>query len=249
MANDVTVNINGETSVPEAADKSKKAMGQMESAVAGLNKKIEGFGKDLILSYIAPMVLLNKAIDYVSNKIEENRQKAKEALEFAAKGESKELEPTVVRRAKIMQERATEIEEKAKAAEAKRVVTEDFLRNASEADMERFYKRLGPGAKLLTAPLTYEYASKQESIQNAVRDVENANMLREKGPKGGGFDSLSVQNAVFGMGTSPIIQSMQEQLDVQREQSETLRRIEEKLPAKDEDYTKGLPSRPTPYGL
>lgn len=58
---------------------------------------------------------------------------------------------------------------------------------------------------------------------------------------------MGVQNAVFGMGTSPIIASMQEQTDVQREQAETLRRIEERLPQKQEDYTKDVekPYRPT----
>lgn len=61
---------------------------------------------------------------------------------------------------------------------------------------------------------------------------------RDKGKSSGGIDALAVQNAVFGMGTNPIITSMQEQLDAQREQNETLRRIEERLPARQEDYTK-----------
>jgi len=241
MANEVQVNINAETNVPEAADKSKKAMSSMEMAVTGINKKMESFGKDLLLSFIAPMVLLNKAIDYVSNKIEENRQKAKEALDFAAKGESKELDSATVRRARGMVDRANEIEEKAKATKAREVVTEDFLRNASDQDMERFYKRLGPGSRLMLSMATYESASRDKSVQNAVRDIENVNALREEQTKttqAKGIDALAVQNAVFGMGTNPIITSMQEQLDAQREQNETLRRIEERLPARQEDYTK-----------
>lgn len=243
MANEVEVNINGETTVPEAAEKSKKAMSSMEQAVNGINKKMETFGKDLILSYIAPMVLLNKAIDYISNKIEENRQMAKEALDFAAKGESKQLDKGTVYAARGIVERAKEIEEKAMAVKAREVVTEDFLRNASDRDMDRFYKRLGGGSRiLLNIPSPMNQAA-NASIQNAVQAIQNSNMLREeeernKGKGSGGFDSLSVQNAVFGMGTSPIISSMQEQLDVQRQQSDTLRRIEERLPARNEDYTK-----------
>lgn len=236
MANDVTVNINADTGVPEAVDKSKKALGQMEKAMEGMNKKIGDFGKDLILSYIAPMVLLNKAFDYVSNKIEENKQKAKEALEFAAKGESKQLEPSTVKLARTMTDRATEVEEKAKAAKAKEVVTEDWLRNASEKDLERFYKRLGPGASIYTQIMTYENLARESSVQNAVRDIENANMLRDKGP--GGFDTLAVQNAVFGMGTNPVTAALDQQLDVQRQQVDALQRIEAKLPEKQEDYTK-----------
>lgn len=243
MANEVQVNINAETNVPEAADKSKKAMSSMELAVTGINKKMENFGKDLLLSYIAPMVLLNKAIDYVAGKIEEQRQKAKEALDFAAKGESKQLEKGTIYAARGIVERATEIDEKAKAIKAREVVTEDFLRNASDKDMERFYKRLGGGARiLLNIPSPMDQAGNKD-IQDAVLAIQNANMLREeeernKNKVGTGIDALAVQNAVFGMGTNPIITSMQEQLDAQREQNETLRRIEERLPARQEDYTK-----------
>lgn len=240
----------GKTDVPQNVDKSKAAMGQMERAVEGLNKKMESFGKDIILSYIAPMVLINKAIDYVANKVEEQRQKAKEALEFAAKGESKELEPSTVKAARNIQERAKEVDEKQKAATARAVVAEDFLRNASDKDMERFYKRLGPGSRLMLTMATYESASKDQSVQNAVRDILNANMLREEETAAKvktGIDTMGVQNAVFGMGTSPIIASMQDQLDVQRQQAETLRRIEDRLPPREEDYTRdgGTPYRPT----
>lgn len=250
MANDVTVNINAETNVPEAADKSKKAMGSMEQAVNGINKKMESFGKDLILSYIAPMVLLNKAIDYVANRIEENRQKAKEALDFAAKGESKQLDAGTVYAARGVVARATEIEEKAKAVKAREVVTEDFLRNASDKDMDRFYKRLGGGSRiLLNIPSPMDQAGNKD-IQDAVLAIQNANMLREeeernKNKAPGGIDTMAVQNAVFGMGTSPIIASMDQQLEVQRQQADTLRRIEERLPPREEDYTRG--SQGTPY--
>ena len=242
----------GKTDVPQNVDKSKAAMGQMERAVEGLNKKMESFGKDIILSYIAPMVLINKAIDYVSNKIEENRQKAKEALDFAAKGESKDLDPATVKMARNMQDTANRIEEQAKAQKAREIVTEDFLRNASDKDKERLHKRLGPlGAAMYEIGFgTYEGYSKEKSVQDAVRDIMNANILRGEEASGkskGGIDTMGVQNAVFGMGTSPIIASMQEQTDVQREQAETLRRIEERLPQKQEDYTKDVekPYRPT----
>lgn len=235
---DVTVSITGDTTVPEAADKSKKAMGQMERAVDGLNKKMEGFGKDLLLSYIAPMVLLNRAFDYIGQKIEENKQKAKEALEFATKGESKYLEPSTVSLARRQTERTQDIEDRTKAIKAKEVVTEDFLRNASEKDMERFYKRLGPGSRLMLSMATYESASKDTSVQNAVRDIENANMLRDQKPENKGFDSLGVQNAVFGMGTTPLNDALTQQIDLQTQQLQALQRIEGRLPEPSTDYTK-----------
>jgi hypothetical protein len=253
MSNDVTVTIGGETTVPEAVDKSKKAMGQMENALVGMNKKMENFGKDLILSYIAPMVLLNKAFDYVSQKIEENKQKAKEALDFAAKGESKELDPATIKMARNMQEQANRIEEQAKAATARAIVTEDFLRNATDKDKERLHKRLGPlGAFMYEAGFgTYEDFSKNKSIQDAVRDIQNANIMREeeanrKVKDRTGLDTLGVQNAVFGIGTSPLIGALNEQLEQQKRQTVLLEQIADKTPsiAGDSDYTKAPPYYP-----
>jgi hypothetical protein len=243
----VTYEVKGTSDVQEQTDKAKKSMSQMENAIEGLNKKMSNWGKDLILSYIAPMVLLNKAIDYISQSIEKQRQAVADALEFAKKGDSKELDPSTISLARKKASREQEIEDKKKAETARAAVTEDFLRNASDKDMERFYKRLGPGSRLMLTMATYESASKDKSVQNAVRDIENANMLREeeKKPKEqpGKFDSMSVQNAVFGMGTSPLIGAMNEQLEQQKRQTVLLERIADNTPstAGDTDYTKAPP--------
>lgn len=246
----VTYEVKGTSDVQEQTDKAKKSMGQMENAVEGLNKKMSNWGRDLILSYVAPMILLNKAIHYIAQSIEKQRQLVNDSLEFTRKGESKELEPGFVYGARQMQTREQEVEDKKKALEGRKAVTEDFLRNASDKDMERLWKRLGPGSQAMLAMATYEGASEDRSVQNAVRDIFNADDMRaqeerNKGKTGAGIDTMGVQNAVFGMGTSPIIASMDQQLDVQRQQADTLRRIEERLPPRDEDYTKGEGS--TPY--
>jgi hypothetical protein len=249
----VTYEVKGTSDVQEQTDKAKKSMGQMENAVEGLNKKMANWGRDLILSYIAPMILLNKAIHYISQSIEKQRQATQDALEFTRKGESKDLDQSNVNAARRMETRAEGVKEKALVIEGRRAVTEDFLRNASEKDMERFYKRLGPGSQAMLTMASYQGASKDASIQNAVADIQRADDMREeearnKNKTGAGIDTMGVQNAVFGMGTSPIIASMDQQLDVQRQQADTLRRIEERLPPREEDYTKGAsgtPYRPT----
>ena len=255
MANDVTVNINAETNVPEAADKSKKAMSQMETAMEGMNKKMASFGKDLILSYVAPMVLLNKAFDYVSQKMEEQRQLVKDSIEFAKKGESKELDPAFVSLARKQAAKEQEAKDKEMAGISREETTKKFLENASDADMERFYKRLGAGSKIYTFGDSAENLSKRKEVQNAVRDIENANLLRAeeeaRKAKGPGIDNVGVQNPVFGVGTvSPIVTALDKQMEEQQKQTILLERIASNAPQKVEqqDYTK-QPNRPTPYGL
>lgn len=257
MANDVEVNINAETNVPEAADKSKKAISSMEQAVNGINKKMESFGKDLLLSFIAPMVLLNKAIDYVANKIEENRQKTKEALDFAAKGESKKLDMGTIAGAREIVNKQKDIEEEAQAVKAREVVAKNFLENASDKDMERFYKRLGPGSRLMLTMATAESASTDKSVQDAIMSIKTVDALRaeEERNKAKGsrsiVDSMSAQNAVFGMGSvSPVVIAIESQLAEQQKQTALLERIASGTPpaVEQKDYTK-MPNRATPYGL
>ena len=64
------------------------ARDQASAAVETVNKKIKDFGKDVaksFLSFAAPMALMQSGISYVGDKIEEYKQKVKEATENAAK--------------------------------------------------------------------------------------------------------------------------------------------------------------------
>jgi hypothetical protein len=251
----VTYEVKGTSDVQEQTDKAQKAMSQMEKAIEGLNKKMSTWGKDLILSYIAPMVLLNKAIDYIAASIEKQRQAVADAVEFTRKGESKELDPAFVYLARKRAAEEQEVADKEKANVGRQVETEKFLENASEQDMDRFYKRLGPGSRIMLTMATAESASKDVSVQNAVRDIQNANRLREEEAaakaRGTGIDNLSIQNPVFGVGTvNPIVTALDKQMEEQQKQTVLLERIASNSPPKVEqkDYTK-LPNRATPYGL
>jgi hypothetical protein len=253
----VTYEVKGTSDVQEQTDKAKKSMGQMENAVEGLNKKMANWGRDLILSYVAPMILLNKAIHYIAQSIEKQRQAAADAMDFTRRGESNQIDPGFQRQAQMKFDRENAAADKEKTALGRQQGALDFLKNATSEDMDRLFKRLGPGSQLMYGAgrlvTGIEGFSTDESIQNAVRDIRRADVMRDeeasaKAVAAGGINTMEVQNAVFGMGTSPIIASMEQQLDVQRQQADTLRRIEERLPARSEDYTKnesGTPYRPT----
>jgi hypothetical protein len=64
------------------------ARDQASAAVETVNKKIKDFGKDVaksFLSFAAPMALMQAGVGFVGDKIEEYKQKVKEATENAAK--------------------------------------------------------------------------------------------------------------------------------------------------------------------
>lgn len=91
MSTDVNYSIKGTTDVPEKVDKSKKAMSEFERQSAAVQKKFTEFGKDFILGFLAPMVLLNSAINFISSAIEARKRQVQEALDFASTAEAKLL--------------------------------------------------------------------------------------------------------------------------------------------------------------
>lgn len=238
MANDVTVGIHAETDVPQAANKSKEAMTQMERAVEGLNKKMEGFGKDLVLSYIAPMVLLNKAIDFVMAKIEEHQQKIKDSFALAETGQSKFLAPEVSSTAREASRLEREKKEKELAGMAPAAVTEKML-----VFNDEIFNRVMAGMSerkrdvLLKSGMTREQLAGGLSLDPEVQKMVFA--LSKTGPTS--FDTLGVQNAVFGMGTiSPLQVAMTAQLEESQRQTALLQKISDNQPKSAEqiDYTK-----------
>jgi hypothetical protein len=89
MSTDVNYSIKGTTDVPQQVDKSKAAMSSFERQSAAVQKKFSEFGKDVFMSFAAPMVLLHSAINFISASIENRKRQVQEALDFANTAEAK----------------------------------------------------------------------------------------------------------------------------------------------------------------
>ena len=96
MAQDLTVNIKTTSDVPQAMDKAKSATVSFGKQVEDVQKKFSTAFKDIAFAFVAPLVLLNTAINYISAAIEKRKQDIKEAYDFAIKAESKYLDATTV---------------------------------------------------------------------------------------------------------------------------------------------------------
>jgi len=89
MSNVIQFSINGDTNAEKVTDRVKQSVSSVEKNLQGIESKFKSFGKDLFLSFAAPMVLLNQAINMISGAIEKSRQEVREALADAEKGENK----------------------------------------------------------------------------------------------------------------------------------------------------------------
>lgn len=89
MAQDLTVNIKTTSDVPQAMDKAKAATVGFSKQVDDIGKKFSMAFKDIAFAFVAPLVLLNSTISFISGAIAKAKQDTQDILDFAAKGESK----------------------------------------------------------------------------------------------------------------------------------------------------------------
>jgi hypothetical protein len=89
MSNVIKFSINGDTNAEEVTEKVKKSVSALEKNMEGIENRFKSFGKDLFLSFAAPMVLLNAAMSAISASIEKNRQAVQDAKAVAEGGGNK----------------------------------------------------------------------------------------------------------------------------------------------------------------
>ena len=89
MSNVIKFSINGDTNADQVTEKVKKSITTLEKNMEGVQARFKSFGKDLFLSFAAPMVLLNAAMSSISAAIEKNRQAVQDAKAVAEGGGNK----------------------------------------------------------------------------------------------------------------------------------------------------------------
>jgi hypothetical protein len=89
MSNIIKFSINGDTNAEQVTEKVKKSISTLEKNMEGIENRFKSFGKDLFLSFAAPMVLLNAAMSSISAAIEKNRQAVQDAKAVAEGGGNK----------------------------------------------------------------------------------------------------------------------------------------------------------------
>ena len=120
--------LSGKSDVPEKMAKAKTSMEGLEGAANGLSKKFREAFKDIAVGFLAPMILIQKALSFISDKIAQAKQDAQEAREFARGEESKGYMKGGAREVLIQAgEREAEAKRQAKAKLAEQMAYETFL--------------------------------------------------------------------------------------------------------------------------
>jgi hypothetical protein len=245
MAQDLTVNIKTTSDVPQAMDKAKSATVSFSKQVEDIQKKFSTAFKDVFLGFAAPMIIINKAMSMISERLEEARRVAAQGADLIAKGETVYASSDEKKLAKFMQLKAADEKERAEVHAGIQKITEDYLTKTEEGkkvakeiqdkggvEAELLYHRTYTEEirkKALDAFLNSEEGKKFKPIFDAQKDAGKSSDF--KAPEGFGN--------VIGVGPNPVMEAMNAQLEEAKKQTDALERIAAATPgALAPDFTK-----------
>ena len=244
--------LSGKSDVPEKMAKAKASMEGLEGAANGLSKKFREAFKDIAVGFLAPMVLIQKALSFISDKIAQAKQDAQEARDFAKDEESKGYMKGGAREVLIQAgEREAEAKRQAKAKLAEQMAYEDFLLNDPRG--KELLKQNVPASAIVASqvvpynPFTSSgekerrefqagETAKLPGVRAAIEALVAGDALGRMKPEAagaaeGGMTASKIPELasnVIGVGMSPQLDIANKQLVVQEDMANSLRTLIER---------------------
>ena len=210
--------IKGKSDVEQVVGRAKASMGQLNQFTTAIGKKLGEFGKDFAMRFVAPMMLLDKAMSLIADHIEENRRKTQEAKAFLTAEESKGIADPVLREfARRGEQESVQKDLQEKIARGQEIMIAEFLaKQDSDANaiMEEARRRVGRFA-------TPELVAKDEEVQKRVMEIFRKRFGEAVPPSVKAAEDMTkataVSGNVIGVGQSPVIAAMNETNDLLRQ--------------------------------
>ena len=236
--------LSGKSDVPEKMAKAKASMEGLEGAANGLSKKFREAFKDIALGFIAPMVLVQQAISFISNSIAKARQDAKDAVDFAAgiKAEDLSKSPVDATTRYLAQKLQVDIrteKEQEQAKKAKQVVTEEFLMRDPRG-MEYYNKNAGLNMEtggpavsasnlaMLKRVQDDVFAMVQGDMNKALKDEQDKAAAAKVKETPSAAKGMDVGSNVVGVGMSPQLDALNRSVAIQEDMANSLRTLIER---------------------
>ncbi len=248
MSQKVEVEFAGKSNIDEVTKKAASSMSNMEKNFEGINKKFQSFGKDLFLSVLGPMALLNTALSFIGKIISDNQKKHDDANQAAINNTNALMsaEDNYWANKKNNEKKAAADSEAAKIQRIR--TTEEFLATDAADDI------VSGGMKKRGVALESSYIrgvmaldpEVQNEVQGRIAKEAAAAGLVTKEARGTEFKAPQGFSNVVGVGANPVLDAMTMQLDEARKQTSLLEAIARPagggVPV---DYTKSTSSSPS----
>jgi hypothetical protein len=233
--------IKGKSDVEQVVGRAKASVGQLQQFTNAVSKKLSEFGKDFAMGYLAPIMLLNKAIDFIGRKIEERHARIEEAMALAAEAEDfSQFDPTTVFLAKRFKAEDESKKKRMQMEDAAEETTRRFLETDKRGidllnESEKAKLRAGTSLSVFAADKGVQ-AALVKLLQGEAPAAAPAKKIAEDMTK-----ATSVSGNVIGVGQSPVIAAMNETNDLLRSIDQKLTPAQPAL-APDPNLTKKAPT-------
>lgn len=143
--------LSGKSDVPEKMAKAKASMEGLDGAANGLAKKFKEAFKDIAVGFVAPMVLVQKTLSFISDQFQKIQQFAADSIAFAKEADSVKYFGPGAREAILQNEaRAKESENRLKGVFGSQIGYAAFL--AKDPRGQQMMREAGKGPQALPAP-------------------------------------------------------------------------------------------------
>lgn len=248
--------LSGKSDVPEKMAKAKASMEGLDGAANGLAKKFREAFKDIAVGFVAPMVLVQKTLGFISDQFQNIKQFAADSIAFAKEADSVKYFGPGAREAILQNEaRAKESENRLKGVFGSQLGYAAFL--AKDPRGQQMMREAGKGPQALptqAGPLSFlaplinliaargqaEASAQMMAVDPEVRAKIDALLAADiakraaaeaaaaeaTGPTAQKIPELA--SNVIGVGMSPQLELGAKQLAVQEDMANSLRTIIER---------------------
>jgi hypothetical protein len=247
MAQSLEVQIKATSDVPAVVDKAKQSTTSFDKQLEGIGAKFKGAFKDIFLSFLGPMALIGATMAFISNLIDKNIQKSKDAIAMAEEGTSTLIDAgqTDLARQNAQDEAVAKAKENAaNVSQANAAKAQDL--GKGDAILAKMWET-GNKWQAASIVLGLNRASTNEAFQKTAAGMATESQKASGAGSGKDFVAPTGFSNVIGVGANPVLEAMTRQLEEQQLQTALLQQIADKGQPPSADFTKDF--KPTPYGL
>jgi len=245
MAQDLTVNIKTTSDVPQAMDKAKTATTSFGAQTEAIGKKFSMAFKDIAFAFVAPLVIVNNLIGFITDAIAKAKQDAQDGLNLLAKGQTTYATDEEKKAANFFAAKKRTEDEQKSVLQGRAELARQFMDTKEGSNIAGQYaNRKGitdpEGQALYFKTLAHDKQFQAEALKaflaspegKAYQPIfEDKNKAKDfKGPEG--FSN------VIGVGSNPVMEAMAEQTELARQQLVELQKLNAKDTGTPTDFTK-----------
>lgn len=243
---DLKANIAVSTDVEQATQKTQKGIVSLQKQVEDIQKKFSTAGKDIFLGFFAPMAILQTAISFITDKIAQAKQDAKDGIELISQGSTIYSNAEEAKAAAFFKRKKQLDDEKKLVIAGREEITKQILENEAgqfkDFQLPSKYVQLLKGGSESIASLSankevqrlaLDYFSKTDAGKRILESMGATDALKPnsyKAPEG--------VNSVVGIGPNAALQATLDSLEEQRKQTMLLEQIASSGSYTPPDFTK-----------